>query len=445
MNTTCNVLCCLAAAVFVNCGQQATLGVEAIETEQPGPVPETAVSPIRVDLLSAPPEVTESRNAEFTFAAQNQSPCACRIDDQPFATCQSPVVYTELLRGMHTFDVRPASGGDVVSTTWRVVQNEAFPEIVVMDADAGVFPAIGDGSHTVEHAWLTRQLQPLYAQYPDAFHSVTLFTSFPMWSPSFAHIVQFNIGGIGLERRGVPTDTSRLIQSGSAERLEHVMFIGQLDAFPDDPEAGAARRVVDILAQEFGHRWLAYLKIPESRGWPYALGDSQDAHWNMFVGLAAPSPMAMSGGLIDNEDGTFSAQPISSPNWFSTLELYAMGLLPPEQVEPIFFVNNPHDFDSPTDPAGNAWSAGSTIAGQPVKFAGERVDITGADIVQANGPRTANGSFTNEFPQAFVLLVEPGTEPPVALLEKLDRYRAAWQHSFEEMSGSLGHIRTELP
>jgi Bacterial Ig-like domain len=81
------------------------------------------VSPV-VTLSDEPATLTNQASASFSFAAnQPGSSFACALDGTAFATCTSPLVYSQLGSGSHTFAVRAShfgNTGPATSYTWTV-------------------------------------------------------------------------------------------------------------------------------------------------------------------------------------------------------------------------------------------------------------------------------------------------------------------------------------
>ena len=85
--------------------------------------PDTTAPETTIDTGPAAP--TNSTSATFTFSAEADSTYECALDGAAFAACASPVTYTDLAEGEHTFAVRAtdASGNTdatPASRTWTV-------------------------------------------------------------------------------------------------------------------------------------------------------------------------------------------------------------------------------------------------------------------------------------------------------------------------------------
>jgi hypothetical protein len=76
-------------------------------------------------ITSAPPNVTDSTTATFSFSdADGSATFRCKLDGGSFSACASPVTYTNLAEGEHTFEVKavdPAGNqSTVTSHTWFI-------------------------------------------------------------------------------------------------------------------------------------------------------------------------------------------------------------------------------------------------------------------------------------------------------------------------------------
>lgn len=108
-----------------------------------------------------------------------------------------------------------------------------------------------------------------------------------------------------------------------------------------------------ILDHEIGHAWAADM------GEVYGLTRCDDGcygnHWNprsdiggqMAAFLFHPDAQYGAGHLLDNGDGTWRIERVADDNrCYSALELYVMGLIPPQDVPPIHLLINPDTSDS---------------------------------------------------------------------------------------------------
>ncbi|MFY0583604.1 Ig-like domain-containing protein [Cystobacter fuscus] len=103
-------------------------------------VPDTEIS-------SGPSGTTAERDATFTFGSQQGVSFECRLDGAEFAPCTSPVTYTDLAEGEHTFQVRARDARGIAddtpaSRTWTV--GEA--DIAYLGGGLGCSASGGDSS-----------------------------------------------------------------------------------------------------------------------------------------------------------------------------------------------------------------------------------------------------------------------------------------------------------
>ncbi len=231
---------------------------------------------------------------------------------------------------------------------------------------------------------------------------------------------------------------------GSGFRLQGVMFMGDLSKYPDDPHARIGRDFglgtstpLTVLAHEAGHRYLARPLIvdPQSNQLSTDLLGRQLAHWSYFFNSEAS--LLEGNRIIDHGPGEFRFETAATIEGFSPLDRYLMGLIPPEQVPPTFYVRQPSIGDALFNPAH------APLAG--VFFNGERVDVTPDMMLAANGRRSPDSTVSQKnYRFAFVLLVDEGSEPSPEQVAKLDRFRTEFEKYFEQATGGLAKAETEL-
>ncbi len=393
-------------------------------------------------LLAAPDPIVDAP-VTIDFEATREATFECSLDAAPWAPCAPPVDLGGWGLGLHLFEARSVDGEETdptpVRATFTRVQHARTPNVAVVEAAEGWFAA-GDGGVELADVLWPEQLRPFYEAYPDDYMAVSCWTDFPTRSSvgaPFALPLQHDVGGIGAEWYfRLPPGSDRSAAAGSDGALEVAIFMQDVGywAAAAWPDAFWDGKVLDVLAQEFGHRWLSYVRLPDAD----AQGDLLDdwgAHWDFHVGLDAPSPMGCWAHPVDDHgDGTFTAHAWAGPTRYAAIDLYAMGLLAPEDVPDFFYVKDaapsiPRDFGQ-----RGAWD-----------FSGVRTDVAIDDVVRALGPRDPPvGEAPIRFRQAFVLFVEPGSAPDPESLAFVDGVRRDWEVFFGEATRGLGTVDTAL-
>jgi hypothetical protein len=90
-------------------------------------------APVAV-LNSTPAVISGNEEAAFTFSAPNARQFSCSLDGAAMTACSSPMIYTGLADGTHTFAVRATAGagraGPTAVYTWTV--DTVPPEVVIL-------------------------------------------------------------------------------------------------------------------------------------------------------------------------------------------------------------------------------------------------------------------------------------------------------------------------
>jgi len=183
------------------------------------------------------------------------------------------------------------------------------------------------------------------------------------------------------------------------------------------------------LLQETGHHWGAFAGFKENASdtqihYEHMLGN-QPGHWNRFMD-DDNSPMDYDDiDWIENNDGTFTRHPISRGEFvFCDLDLYLMGLIPPSQVKPFFYIENPY-------------GSGNTISGQ-------KKQVTIDNIILANGQRVPDSSFSQKtFKQAWIILTKDASRVSVMASDR-ESLRKRYTKIFYHATKYLAKVDTTL-
>ncbi|HEV8321620.1 MAG TPA: hypothetical protein VG389_08410 [Myxococcota bacterium] len=323
----------------------------------------------------------------------------------------------------------------------------AYPDLAVLTVPAvDSFTARADGTYVVGATPfpLRAVARTFYESHADDYDFLVVWSDFHVtdwWA--FNDVLKNDIGGIGLAEYWQWAGLSALgddqsAMAGSAGRLQGITFMNGPAAWAGTPEFSEQ----ELLTNELGHRWCAYLNLPGS-GDPWAFVDDVRSHWSIVANMGNAAALAY-GLTHDNGDGTFTAQ-ITRPLTYTPWELYAMGLYDAAALADPFYVTGATAFTPPQTPWGAPWTADTLAATTPVTFNGTRVDVPKADVFAALGPRTPPfGAAPTSFRAAFVVLCRPRAPCGAATLAWVDAQRLAWPDTFTAATGGRATFETAL-
>jgi hypothetical protein len=220
---------------------------------------------------------------------------------------------------------------------------------------------------------------------------------------------------------------------GSAGRLQSFVMMDDIAKYPEDlqdPFLGADSALA-ILAHETGHRWLAQARFRDGNQNSSELLGRDEVHWSFFFDSDASH---LEGNDIEDlGDGQFRT--VAAAQRYSALDQYLMGLLSPEGVGPMFLVRSPQGLRD-TDPGRDPRPG--------ITFSGVRKDLLIDDVLTALGSRNPPaGVAPSSFRQAFVY-VAVGGPPDSADIDRIERFRQAWEPHFAQATGGRGTVQTHL-
>jgi len=190
---------------------------------------------------------------------------------------------------------------------------------------------------------------------------------------------------------------------------------------------------MSVLSHELGHRWLYFVGgVGDSRSGPHP---AQNSHLPArFLWWTSDDASCMGGTRwTDNGDGTFASPAYRTYYSYSPIELYLMGFMPPENVEPWWYVGNQPALEGPYYPP-----VGST-------FSGTRVDLSVDDVIAVEGPRIpAYPDTQRDFRMAFVLLTRQADPADVADLANVRHKMSLFAEIWPQTVGHEATIETEL-
>jgi hypothetical protein len=295
-------------------------------------------------------------------------------------------------------------------------------------APRGAAGALVERFSETEKVDLVSVLRRFYASHPDAYEQVVVYTARPLnpapGTLAFELNIQNAVTGIGLEI----VDGSAAW--GSAGTLESVVYMDAIDPYLQSDG-------FEFLGHEVAHRWLAHLRFRDGTGAPSsALLGRGAVHWSFFLDTQAS---VLEGNSIrDLGGGRFET--VDFARGYSALDQYVMGLRPPHDVPPLFYVDSPDDFrPSRSYKAGSSPEAG-------VSFTGVRRDVRIEQVIAAMGPRLpAAGAAPTRLRQAYVLVsdaVAPATE---LRRTAVARIRSRFEAYYRRATEGRGEVQTSLP
>lgn len=174
-------------------------------------------------------------------------------------------------------------------------------------------------------------LKKFYEKNPDDFHFITIFSTYDDSGDMHHIIVRNNIKGIGLSIFDNTDDY------GSDSKLLGVNWMEEIDSTEID-DFSLILNVNGIL-HETSHQWGAYIDFIDENGQksnslrnPYNM-----AHWDKK--LETGYDLLNGFSWKDNGDGTFTAKTVVDyRNGYSDLDLYLMGLLSKDEVDPVTLI-----------------------------------------------------------------------------------------------------------
>lgn len=263
--------------------------------------------------------------------------------------------------------------------------------------------------------------QRFYDQFPDQFFQLVFFTNFQQTMSGFAN--ELNIKN-DVEGIGLPIFDSSL-QYGSNGVLESRCNMNRLAAWlyadPTNRWFSKGNNFLTIMGQEAGHRWGAFTYFYDGFGNSNLILGRSDAHWSYYADIDHSS---LEGGNWINAGGNNWTCP-TRIDYFSELDEYLFGLRTPQEVTDFFYVSSPSNNLSPNRSQGTPLI--NATAG------GTQVPVTVDDIIAANDARLpAEANETKDYRQGFILLLQAGTSPSQADLDKIAGFRRAWEDYFEK-------------
>lgn len=292
----------------------------------------------------------------------------------------------------------------------------SLAEIVIVRDDGSL--TFQDGELNYPAVW-----DHVRKAYGDEFDFLTFFTDFSVpFGYSFWSAIYFNTQGISPYQ--LPYD---IRDDWNTDRLQGFHFINP-----------GHMNLMAVYMQEFGHQWGSYVYFADSPSpqFVYAdlLLDGEPGHWDFFMN-DEHSPMNYD-FLFTPHMSTHWEQRAGAPSLFDyhategivycDLDLYLMGLLPPDDVRPFYFIANQQQVG-------------------PQSWTGEPIQVTAEMVINAMGPRQATaGLRANDFRNAWILVTRNPKQGAI-MASRLDSIRRDFELHYHVATRCLGHVNTTLP
>lgn len=191
-----------------------------------------------------------------------------------------------------------------------------------------------------------------------------------------------------------------------------------------------------LLMHEIAHPHTAYLEAQPSAGSTVTvpLLGRQNAHWHAT--LHTEGSVLGGHGFVETEPGRFVVAQRNQN--LSSLDLYALGLLDPDEVPEFFFIEDPVTESGFAVPSEAQLQVGNVVFGQQ-----RRVGIE--QVLAALGPRPRQ---RGPHRTVFALLIAPGTVATstsiAAQVESINQLRIGLEDAWPEWTRYRGTLCTKL-
>lgn len=285
---------------------------------------------------------------------------------------------------------------------------------------------------------LAQTARQFFRDHPDQYDLLVMWGG-PKLAPGHAYYwpLKNDVPGIGYKKDGIEFfDDSADFGS---QRLQGVIWMGP-DWIANEETGRGPRSVLGILAQETGHRWAATMRFKDPVTGSVSSALLEDScHWNTYLHTGA-SPM---GGNQWNPLGgsLFQAVPVDHVE-YCDLDLYAMGLIPADQVAPVVLLTNAHT------PGTGSTHAALTLYSRlldPRIVEADATEVAIEQIIAAEGPRPPDVGFgATSIRQAWIYVHHEQEPSGLPGLERLVELQHEWDDFFQRATGGRSSMSTAL-
>jgi hypothetical protein len=316
-------------------------------------------------------------------------------------------------------------------------------EVVVIEGSDETLDSTAQGSAVK----LGAIAQKVIAKFGDKFQAMTLWLTFDdaasAQAAAYEFTVKADVRGLGME----PRDMSPTM--GSNGVLRSILNMKKIWAeVNSDDDYEKWRQNLEVWGQESGHRWMVFMKFIDRRTGVVsdALLGRDCSHYHRLVDTQSSVHDGLS--WTDNGDGSFTANRAAKGR-YGDLDLYGMGLLPPDEVPPFFFIDGVPGYKRPDCTAYNRMPP----PGRQTVM-GTRADVSVDDVIAFEGPRvpsadqTMNGERQDYFREVEVIVTRPGetadNDLVLKLAARINKARLLWERWMGEATGQRMVVCTKV-
>ena len=217
---------------------------------------------------------------------------------------------------------------------FKAIGIENYGDITVMEVEGNYDAIRADGSiNTLPREKIAKTF---FETHPDSYDFLIIFSNFDFSMPE-EEVVAFYCGVKNeVQGIGIPLfDNSE--NYGSDGKLQGTIDMGTIATIASDPLDTHFSFTMSTLSHEFLHRWAARVKFKKADGGVSAgLLGREGNHWSYL--LDTGGSVLYGNRWRDNGNGTFTSRP--GRKYYSTLDLYLMGLNGASEVPPMLLIEN---------------------------------------------------------------------------------------------------------
>ena len=282
------------------------------------------------------------------------------------------------------------------------------------------------------------------AVHPDDSQFIVVYTTWnlPAGIGALYQAVANDVEGIGYQHAADfdPIIPAEIFDDTPDSQVQGFLHMNDWTQYLGDDPGGVDDRLISLIfGQELGHAWLAFVHVAGAGQVADSMLGRSQAHWSFYLDSGG-SPVE-GHDWTDNGDGTFTAAKKTFFE-FSDLDLYLMGLIPAQEVQPWFLIENPTNcIDSALPDGSCAPEDGFLFSADSYTVTGSRRDITVDHVIAAEGERIpAWPNAPSTYDVSFLLIKRPDEELSEAELRQVDTIIERSVEIFNDQTRGLAQV-----